>query len=261
MCCFVIWSKIAGLRRGRRDAVDQHAGLRELLAERLGQRDHARLRRRVGDRVRVAFLAGDRGDVDDAAVLRLHHVRRDGAAAEELAGEVDAQHALPFLDRVVDGRHVLAGDAGVVDQHVDLAELCERALDRASTDAGSETSTRGEPSRSQIATLAPEACRRFDDGGADALHAAGDDRGAASEIEVDSWRRGSIIAALRNGPSMAGRLAGKTAFITAAAQGMGQAAALRLRARGRPRLGDRPQRAEAEGDRRQGRHPHTRRST
>src|SRR5919199_5357004 len=36
----------------------------------------------------------------------------------------------------------------------------------------------------------------------------------------------SIIAALQENPHMAGRLAGKTAFITAAAQGMGQAAAL-----------------------------------
>src|SRR6185436_2539297 len=44
---------------------------------------------------------------------------------------------------------------------------------------------------------------------------------------------GSIIAPLRNGPHpMAGRLTGKTAFITAAAQGMGQAAALRFAAEG-----------------------------
>ena len=112
-----------GLRRRRRHAVHQHAGLRASLPRRLGQRDHARLGGRVGHRVRVAFLAGDRSDVDDAAVARLHHVRRDRAAAQELAGEVDAQHALPFLDRVVDRRRVHAGDAGVVDQHVDLAEL------------------------------------------------------------------------------------------------------------------------------------------
>jgi len=34
--------------------------------------------------------------------------------AQELAGEIDAQHALPFVERVFDGRRVEAGDAGVV---------------------------------------------------------------------------------------------------------------------------------------------------
>ena len=55
---------------------------------------------------------------------------------------------------------------------------------------------------------------------------------------------------------MAGRLAGKTAFITAAAQGMGQRRGARLRARGRAGLGDRRECAAAERARRQGRHPH-----
>ena len=40
----------------------------QLLAERLGQRDDAGLGGAVGRGVRVAFLAGDRRDVDDAAV-------------------------------------------------------------------------------------------------------------------------------------------------------------------------------------------------
>ena len=107
-----------------------------------------------------------------------------------------AQHALPFLDRVVDRRHVRAGDAGVVDQHVDLAELVDRPFAACFDRAGSATSTLGVPSRSQTATFAPEACSRFDDRGADALHAAGDDRGAASEIELIHGETRSIIAAL-----------------------------------------------------------------
>src|SRR5687767_597513 len=37
-----------GLRRGGRHAVDEHAGLRQLLAERLGEGDEAALRRGVG---------------------------------------------------------------------------------------------------------------------------------------------------------------------------------------------------------------------
>ena len=42
MCCCVIWSKIARAHRRRRHAVDADAGLRELLADRLGEPDHAR---------------------------------------------------------------------------------------------------------------------------------------------------------------------------------------------------------------------------
>src|SRR6267154_2821616 len=123
-----------GLRRGGGDAVDEDAGLRKFFAQGLGKRDNPRLGRAVGDRVRVAFLPGDRGDVDDATVLALHHVRGERAAAQELAGEVDAQHALPFLDWIVDGGQVQARDAGVVDEDVDLAEvgerLCRGTLDR-----------------------------------------------------------------------------------------------------------------------------------
>src|SRR5215471_19564962 len=60
-----------GLRRRRRHAVHGHPGLGELLAERLGERDYARLRGRVRTRVRVALLARDRGDADDPTVLSL----------------------------------------------------------------------------------------------------------------------------------------------------------------------------------------------
>ena len=47
MCCCVIWSKIAGAHRGGRHAVHADAGVRELLAQRLGEADHRRLRRAV----------------------------------------------------------------------------------------------------------------------------------------------------------------------------------------------------------------------
>ena len=40
-----------------------------------------------------------------------------------------------------------------------------------------------------MVTLAPEALQPLDDGGADALHAAGDDRVSAREIEVYSCER------------------------------------------------------------------------
>src|SRR5438876_3646258 len=95
----------------------------------------------------------------------------------------------------------------------------------ASIEAWSATSTRGLPSRSQIATFAPEVCRRL------AIAApmpctppvTTAVRPAKSNLFMETR---SIIAALQEIPHMVGRLAGKTAFITAAAQGMGQAAAL-----------------------------------
>ena len=76
MCCWVIWSKIAVLTAAGVTQLTRMPVLRELLAERLGQPDDGGLRRRVGRRVRIAFLAGDRGDVDDPAVVPLASCRR-----------------------------------------------------------------------------------------------------------------------------------------------------------------------------------------
>ena len=67
--------------RGRRHAVGADAGAGEFLADGLGQADHRRLRRTVGRRIRIAFLAGHRGDVDDAPVVARAHHRNDGAVA------------------------------------------------------------------------------------------------------------------------------------------------------------------------------------
>ena len=66
-----IWSKIAVRTAAGVTALTVTPLPRELLAERLGEADHRRLRRRVGRGVGVALLAGDRGDVDDAPVVRL----------------------------------------------------------------------------------------------------------------------------------------------------------------------------------------------
>src|SRR5258706_2033574 len=81
-------------------------------------------------RVRVAFLAGDRGDVDDAAVILLDHRRHDRLAADEGPVEVDAQSLAPFLEVGFPYRLVDSGDAGIVDENVDLAERFERGVFR-----------------------------------------------------------------------------------------------------------------------------------
>ena len=80
--------------------------------------------------VRIAFLAGDRRDVDDAAIALLDHRRHDRFAAEERAVEVDAQHLAPFFVVRVPHRFVDACDAGIVDEDVDLSERLERDVAR-----------------------------------------------------------------------------------------------------------------------------------
>ena len=77
-------------------------------------------------RIRIAFLAGDGGDVDDAAVVLLHHERHDGAATVEGAVEIDVDDLAPGVQRIVDRRHGRAGDACAVHEDVDAAELLVR---------------------------------------------------------------------------------------------------------------------------------------
>src|SRR5262245_34901922 len=95
----------------------------------------------------------------------------------------------------------------------------------ASIDFGSEPSTRGEPSRSQMVTFAPEACRRF---------TIAAPMPCMPPVTI-AWRPAksslfmggrSLIAPFRKAGPHLSRLGGKTAFITAAGQGMGRAAAL-----------------------------------
>src|ERR1700731_447779 len=78
----------------------------------------------------IAFLAGNRGDVDDAAVFLLDHRGHDRLAADEGAVEIDAQHLAPFLEVGLPHRLVDAGDAGIVDEDVDLAERLQRRIPR-----------------------------------------------------------------------------------------------------------------------------------
>src|SRR5207249_2599172 len=147
--------------------------------------DDPGLGRAVGDRVRVAFLPRDRGDVDDAPVLALHHLRGEGAAAQELAGEVDLEHALPFLDGIVRGGNVQARDAGVVDEHVDPAEVGERLCRRAFYRRGIRD-VDGAGLRGRVPDAGPRAggLEALRNRRADALQAAGDDGGAPFEIEL-----------------------------------------------------------------------------
>src|SRR5712675_42670 len=119
-----------GLGRGGGHGVDRDFVTGELLAERLCQCDQAGFRSRIMRGVGVAFLAGDRGDVDDAAVILPDHVRDDRLAADERPVEIDAQDLAPLIELGLPYRPVDAGNAGIVDENVDLAERLERRIPR-----------------------------------------------------------------------------------------------------------------------------------
>ena len=81
MCSCFIWSKISVLAAAGVMQFTKMFEVGQFLAERLGQPDQAGLGRRVVRGVRVAFLAGNRGDVHDPApaVLAACAARRRGS--------------------------------------------------------------------------------------------------------------------------------------------------------------------------------------
>ena len=113
-----------------RDRVDGDALLRDLERERLGEAVHAGLGGRVVGLPERALRAVHRRDVDDAAPVALDHAVGDLLGHVEQAVEVGAHDRVP-----VDLVHLLEGhvarDAGVVDQHVDRADLALHLGDRA----------------------------------------------------------------------------------------------------------------------------------
>ena len=188
-----------GARGGRRYAIDSYVLGGELLAERLCKRDHARLGRGIGGRVRIALLAGDRGDVDDASVALGDHGRNHGFAAVEDAVEIKVDHPSPVLDRIVGNRRVRAGNTGVVDENVDPAGLlggCRRRSGNAREIAHVAADREGLSARSDFCggffgerhvpvpdrNLRPGRDQAARDRAPDSLRAAGDDSDAAFEI-------------------------------------------------------------------------------
>jgi hypothetical protein len=104
------------------DDVDGDAGARAFLRQRLGETDIAGLRGRVVRLPHLALLAVDRGDGDDAAELAVAHAGPERMRHVEDAVEVGADDLVPLLARHL-VEHGVAGDAGIVDQHVDRAEI------------------------------------------------------------------------------------------------------------------------------------------
>ena len=107
---------VAGADRIAGDAV-----LGSLERHRLGEAEDAVLGRDVGRLERRGDQPVRRGDVDDAAPLARLHAGHDGAGRMECRGQIDGDDRVPFGRRErLDRLDVL--DAGIVDEHVDLAE-------------------------------------------------------------------------------------------------------------------------------------------
>src|SRR6202790_787101 len=166
-------------------------------------------------RVGVAFLAGDRGDVDDAAVILLDHRRHDRLAADEGPVKIDAQNLAPFLEVGFPYRLVDSGDAGIVDENVYFAERLEggicrlfnrgqiRHVDLERRDAGADFFCRlfGErlvmmPDRD----FGAGTDKTLGDGAPKTLRAAGDDGAAAVQIDLVHGKT-PYLSSFRDGPN------------------------------------------------------------
>ena len=108
-----------GADDGGGDGMYENALGGDFFRQGLGKADHAGLRRGVGHQRRVALLAGDGGDVDDAPVLPGQHQLHRGPADEEDTGQVAGDHLLPVGVAQLPDRVRPPGDARVVDDHVE----------------------------------------------------------------------------------------------------------------------------------------------
>src|SRR3984957_670894 len=129
----LVVAQLIGHRRpdeARRDAVDGDAAGRDLGGDRFRHGDHRGFR---GGVIRLAGIAGDpadRADRDDPAVAAAQHAAQRGADQAKPGGEVDLQHRLP-IPVAHAHRKPVAGDSGIVDQDVELAERRLRLADQA----------------------------------------------------------------------------------------------------------------------------------
>src|SRR5262245_1503127 len=160
-----------GAHRGRCDAVYADRSIGQFLPERFRERNHRSLACAIGGRIRIAALARNRGDVDDAAVISLAHQRHDRPAAIECAFDIHREDFSPVLDRILPQLGVGSADSMM---SMSIAGAIPSVFCTATPmDVGSLTSApmldapsflpaacAASPLRSQITTLAPDATRR-----------------------------------------------------------------------------------------------------
>src|ERR1035441_6747294 len=102
----------------------------------VSQPEHARLGRGVVRAHHTADVRGHRGEVDDAAPVARAHAGQDGLGHQEARLQVDCDQLVPILlGDLFDALH--AGDAGVIHQDFDVAELRLDGIHQA-IDAGAD---------------------------------------------------------------------------------------------------------------------------
>jgi hypothetical protein len=114
-----------GLDKAGGDDIDANAVVAFLLGESEGERLHGGLSHVVGCAARSEVQRGVAGDHDDVAAGPLAHARQH--ELREIVGRegVRSQHSLQLGRVRVGDAQAAAGDAGVVDEDVDVAELPE----------------------------------------------------------------------------------------------------------------------------------------
>ena len=113
----------------RRDGIYGDVPGSHLARNRHRQPDQSRFRRCVICLAYLARLSEDAGDVDDPTPALLHHRAQHCLRAQIRTGEVGIDDAIPI--RALHAQYKLVmGDAGIIHQNVDLAELTDGSLDR-----------------------------------------------------------------------------------------------------------------------------------
>ena len=105
-------------RRG--DTVDANRGVGEFFADGFGECNHCGFAGAVSAGVGVAVFTSHRSDIHDAAFVARLHVRYQFAAAVVQAVDIDVEHLVPIVERVIPALHVRAADAGAVNQRIHI---------------------------------------------------------------------------------------------------------------------------------------------
>ncbi|CDN42755.1 hypothetical protein BN871_BW_00270 [Paenibacillus sp. P22] len=127
----LVLHQIDGHRRfnvARVNGVGANVVLRVIDGCRFRQHAHGAFAGGVRAGAAAACQAGDGGDVHNGSAASFDHMRDDVFLTEEDARHIDRHRALPALDGLIQEWNGV-GDAGIVDENINLSELGDRRVD------------------------------------------------------------------------------------------------------------------------------------